>query len=337
MPPTKKLSPADQAHADWLGMLRPEGLVVSISVLRDTNAYARQPALVQERLRAILPGALLSRAAFDQLLFDIFEWNPKRLVREVAAWTLPMAELGLILAPEAVLLDPKGNPLLLVQWSDERLDTPLPGARFPLSRQSALERLLVELQHAGKDVKIALHACPNSLRLTYAPAGEAPGSLTFPLDALVAADGRVLVDALLMLLGRSRLFDVPSEQRLGVLLSRSRREQESVTIALSGQVEQALRVLVDAFSAADLASNGELLRDWRDQPREIQGGLVAVILRLVFVLYCEDRLEGGRGLLPVETELYQQHYSVSGLAERLLRSRCATARPWPTATAPMTA
>jgi hypothetical protein len=42
---------------------------------------------------------------------------------------------------------------------------------------------------------VGLHACPTALRLTYAPRGEAPGSLTFPIEALCTWDGRVLVDS----------------------------------------------------------------------------------------------------------------------------------------------
>ena len=41
------------------------------------------------------------------------------------------------------------------------------------------------------------------------------------------------------------------------------------------------------------------------------GGLLSTLMRLVFVLYAEDR-----GLMP-RSDVYQKHYSISGLFERL--------------------
>ncbi len=47
-------------------------------------------------------------------------------------------------------------------------------------------------------------------------------------------------------------------------------------------------------------------------------GLLTVLLRVVFVLYAEDR-----GLLPIEHPLYARHYSLLALYERLLADRGA--------------
>jgi hypothetical protein len=49
----------------------------------------------------------------------------------------------------------------------------------------------------------------------------------------------------------------------------------------------------------------------REAPNEIYGGLLTTLLRLVFILYAEDR-----GLLSKE-EVYVRHYSVGGLFEKL--------------------
>jgi hypothetical protein len=52
-----------------------------------------------------------------------------------------------------------------------------------------------------------------------------------------------------------------------------------------------------------------------EEARSIYGGLITVLLRLVFLLYAEDE-----ALMPKDS-LYGQHYSVSGLADRLRQER----------------
>ena len=49
----------------------------------------------------------------------------------------------------------------------------------------------------------------------------------------------------------------------------------------------------------------------RSAPEHVYGGMLSVLLRLVFILYAEER-----GMLPV-AEIYQRNYSVIGLFERL--------------------
>jgi hypothetical protein len=66
------------------------------------------------------------------------------------------------------------------------------------------------------------------------------------------------------------------------------------------------------FQAADAAANGRLLSALAEtDPQHIYGGLIATLMRLVFLLYAEDE-----GLMP-DDEVYQRHYAVSGLYEKL--------------------
>ena len=63
--------------------------------------------------------------------------------------------------------------------------------------------------------------------------------------------------------------------------------------------------------AANDASDGRLLSDvLRESPEEVYGGLLATLLRLVFVLYAEDR-----GLVS-KSPVYARHYAVSALFEK---------------------
>lgn len=318
----RKLSEAEQRHADWIGMLQPEGLVVSVPVLVDHDAYVKQPPETQGSLRVLCPDEVFpDRAAFDRFLSDMLGWPASRLAAGEAAepFAVPLPELGVVLRPDAALVDRNGAPILYVTWSDQDLDASAGDPRWPVSRQGRFERLLLESQRPNAPgTPIGVHACPTAIRLTYAPRGEAPGSLTFPIDALYAFDGRLLVDALWMLLGADRLFTVPEAQRLPAILRDSRQRQEKVTEELAGQVEEALEILVAGFDVANQRRNGALLRalDGDDGVEQFRAGLVTVLLRLVFLLYCEDQ-----GVLPTDNPFYLDNYSLAGLADKLQEDR----------------
>lgn len=90
--------------------------------------------------------------------------------------------------------------------------------------------------------------------------------------------------------------------------------QASVSTQLAGQVLEALYELVRGFEAADARVHGDLLRGpMARNPDEVYHGLLTVLLRLVFLLFAEDR-----GLLP-SSPLFIQHYSLHALFERLNR------------------
>jgi hypothetical protein len=115
-----------------------------------------------------------------------------------------------------------------------------------------------------------------------------------------------------MLLGADRLFSESDNRRLPALLAESRKYQNEVSTRLAEQVLGALLELLRGFQAADEATRGQLLGDLsRDDPQHIYGGLLTVLLRLVFLLYAEDR-----GLMPGDPT-WAAHYSVTGLYLRL--------------------
>ena len=127
--------------------------------------------------------------------------------------------------------------------------------------------------------------------------------------------GRPILGALHMLLSAERVFSgpVPERHRLPALLRDSRRYQNEVSTKLAGQVLAALHELLRGFQAADDASKGELLREVLQRaPQDVYGGLLGTLMRLVFVLYAEER-----ELLPSRNEVYAEHYSVTGLFARL--------------------
>ena len=93
-----------------------------------------------------------------------------------------------------------------------------------------------------------------------------------------------------MLLGEDRLFTLPDGQRLPEILEKSRKYQNLVSTKLAEQVLAALYELLRGFQGADDQRKGELLRQvLQDDPNQVYAGLLTVLLRLVFLLYAEDR------------------------------------------------
>ena len=81
-------------------------------------------------------------------------------------------------------------------------------------------------------------------------------------------------------------------QRLHHILDESRKYQNEVSTQLAEQVLAALFELLKGFEAADEESRGQLLRGLRDRPdrtHAIYEGLLTVLMRLVFLLYAEER------------------------------------------------
>ena len=152
----------------------------------------------------------------------------------------------------------------------------------------------------------------NELRLVYAPRGESSGHMGFPIAAMCTVSGRPLLAALHMLLSEHRVFSAPDKQRLLDLLVESRKYQNDVSNRLADQVLGALWELLGGFQAADEAAKSCVLYDLpRLDPQQIYGGLLTIVMRLVFLLYAEDQ-----GLMP-DDPLYARNYSIGGLFERL--------------------
>jgi len=201
--------------------------------------------------------------------------------------------------------------ILLMQWWPKGTDLDEQKAAndrgWVASPQAKFERLLRETA-----VPVGLIATPSHLRLVYAPRGETSGYLTFSVSEMAQVAGRPIFSAMHMLLCAERLFSLPEQQRLPAILSESRKYQNTVSTQLAEQVLAALYELVRGFQAANDQRRGELLREVLDaDPNQVYGGLLAVLMRLVFTVFAEDR-----GLLPLDP-IYTNNYSVTGLFQRL--------------------
>ena len=331
---TQSKDPALLNHLAWLGYVQPEGLVVSAPALVDAQVVIDRATLAELQTKlddhvsdvalregdggAVEPGVL----EIPRFLSEFLEWPVDQLVGWDAARPVPeelrvaLPEFGETLSPTYALTaatPPVGaSPwMLLVQCHPAATDLDKPAAAgergWLASPAKKFERLLRETQ-----VAIGLITNGVSFRLVYAPPKENSGSLTFRVGAMTEVSGRLILGAFHLLLNEWTLFSAPSAQRLPSLLQRSRDYQASVSEKLAEQVLHALYELLRGLEAADGQAKGNLLRELAAvRPHDIYGGLVTVLLRLVFVLFAEDR-----GLLPM-SGLYVRHYSVRGLFERL--------------------
>jgi len=198
--------------------------------------------------------------------------------------------------------------LVRVLEPDQDIDRVTRGSgRLEASEHSRMERLL---RQTG--VLAGLISNGERIRLISAPRGESSGWLDFQVPYMLTTAGRPICAALRLLLGENRLLGVSRQERLTALLEDSRKYQNEVSERLAEQVLHALYELLRGFQAADDARRGELLREQlRERPDEVYHALLTVLLRLVFILYAEER-----DMLP-EDETFVRHYSIASLHERL--------------------
>ena len=324
--------PNTRAHLEWLGFIQPNGLVVSAPALVKAGAILnRQDAEGQ----ALLAGCVDQRA--------VSPGDPEPCVRDfrefasaVLGWgfsskgyagtedapvpddlTVVLPDYGETLCPDFAVRerDPKNGASpwqLFVQVLDagqgfDKVSTG--GGGLEASPQGRAERLL-----RGTGVPAGVLFNGVTLRLISAPRGESSGWMDFRFSDLITTAGRPLCSALRLLLSEQRLLALPREQRLAALLDSSRKYQNEVSERLSEQVLHALYELLRGFQGAHDSSGGELLREPLSEDgdrNDIYRGLLSVILRLVFLLYAEER-----GMLP-EDESFARYYSLTGLYQRL--------------------
>ena len=328
-------SPELRAHRNWLALIRPTGLVVAAPALaRAAGALQDRDVEGQRRLREwrdrFETGAWPSpRAAFRAFADSVLDWDfsPRwySTADEDAGSPVPTAtlpEYGETLAADFAVREPDapetappadGPPpwqLAVSTYGPEQdLDTRFTGSgRLEASPNDRLERLLRKTS-----IPAGLLWNGRRLRLVSAPHGESSGFMDFVMDDMAETAGRPLVAALRFLLHQDRLLSNPTNKRLPALLSDSRKYQNEVSERLAGQVLHGLYDLLRGIQAADTTRGGALLRDpLREAPDEVYRALLAVILRLVFLLYAEQR-----GLLPDDDETFGRHYALMALFERL--------------------
>ncbi len=306
---------------EWLDHVRPTGLVLSPTVIKERTLVPER----QTQADTAQVEELLSKDDGPDLA------DPWAFAAAVLGWDgrfVAGARGGPSLAEDLTVAVPEHDTALAPDWAMQGFDTDAPwqllvrleaasvdpdkrGAAegWEATPQQRFERLLRET-----GVLTGVMISDRELRLVYAPRGETSGWLAFPLRSLATVAGRPMLAGLKLVLGAFRLFSAPAEQRLRALLKQSREAQAAVSTALAEQVLGALHELLRGFHAAEPDAIGALAR--RD-PHHLYEGLLTVLMRLVFVLYAEDR-----DLIPSRTDalarkLYDDGYSVRGLYAKL--------------------
>ncbi|HZN20592.1 MAG TPA: DNA methyltransferase [Micromonosporaceae bacterium] len=314
-PRLSKISP----HAEWLALVETVEPFLDIEVL-DTalpQGCAPVPGQVRDRL-ALAVEELRSEPAKAELFVEL-------VLREVLEWPLDAApgrdgvlrgpavpealthrppSTGDELRPDLVLQTGGAARLLLASWpAATNLDRVVPGRAWAASPVDHM----VELCRAT-GVSVGLVTNGWRWALVHATKDLPIGVATF--DAEIWVDEPGTLAAFADLLGGHRWLTRPDGEHVPALLRESGTREEAVTGQLGAQVRAAVEHLVDAFSRADREAGGAPLAGVA--PREVYRGAVTATMRMVFLLYAEDR-----GLLPVNDRLYAESYAMHSLFQSL--------------------
>jgi hypothetical protein len=326
-----KLDPEVLAHLEWLGFVRPTGLVVSAPALvragaildrRDTEGQRLLRACVAEDVFDVDEGPVPYLPDFRSFARSVLGWSfsPKGFAGTEecsipAELEVALPEYSETLSPTFAVreLDPKEGSSswqLVVQVLDfgQNFERIARGhGQLEASATGRMERLL---RQTGVPAGLLFNG--RALRLISAPRGESSGWLDFSVADMVQVAGRPISTALRLLLNEKRLLSMARPQRLAALLDDSRKFQNEVSERLAEQVLHALYELLRGFQAAHNSSKGELLREpLAEHPDEVYRALLTVVLRLVFVLFAEERDMFSKD------ETFERYYSLAGLFDRL--------------------
>jgi hypothetical protein len=317
---------------EWLDLVRSLGLVVAPSLLKELGLTQQlqtraDNAAVAELLRSEdEEGPALSDPwAFVE---RILGWPKARVAGAPGGPALPedlckvLPEYDTVLEPHWAVAGLDDGWQLLV-----RVESPgiKPDARGALAGWEAtphqrFERLLRDTQ-----IPIGVLITDKELRLVYAPHRETSGWTVFPLRPLAPVAGRPMLGGLKLMLDSFRPFNDAENRRLPALLKASRDAQTTVSTTLAEQVVGALHELLRGLTAAEPKLITTLATE---RPQHLYEGLLTVLMRLVFILYAEDR-----DLIPSRTDekaraLYDQGYSVRGPTRSFWTTRRATRTRW---------
>lgn len=309
-------------HQGWLSLVDVSGPFLSLPVLRDT--WPALDSLGKERRDRLRFHHTAWQAGGDRrawiayVLRELLRWEDAVHIGGLDALTVEVPEHDTSLTPSFALCVPgepgaeKGPVSSAAPAASEdvrllgMITSGHPTARMGTSKWAAtpVDRMTRLCRHHR--VELGLVTDGRWWALVWAPRGGATTVAVFDAVPWPEAAERDVVRAFVSLLDVDRFFAVPREQRLPALLAASLDNQEEITEALGVQVRQAVELLVTAIGRAGV----------RDDigAHEVYRGSVAVMMRIVFLLFAEER-----GLLPAGNEIYATSYSAGLLCAELER------------------
>jgi hypothetical protein len=307
------------AIQDWLNLVEPDGAFLTPTELLAVfpHGFERMDTDVRTELRARVadlgddPDGRTDLRRW--LLGTALDWDVELAdgQRTPGAATARIAEHSVHLRPDAVLLDvddPNRVRLGVFTWPigtplDRRPDAATTGDTWPAT---PIQRAESWCREAG--IPLALVTDNDQWALVWAPRGAPAASCRWRISDL--ADERILRAGLVSLLGARRFFAVAEDQTLEKLFERAADAEVEITKGLGLSVRRSVELLVAAISRDDVASEGRVLAGVA--PTEVYEASVSVLMRLVFLLFAEERR-----LLPAEDPLWAESYSVLTLRDDL--------------------
>jgi hypothetical protein len=319
---------AADLHRQWLELVDTEGPFLAIPPLKRVWPQGmprlsddRKEALVYARKDFEPAWESLDRMPDDSATLDAYriardKWV-EAILREVAGWaeSLSWGEVAAVPAQSpnravtvtanAALTGPDGIGALVsvIDPVDSLRQVPNDlWAATPVDRMEALLR--------ANGVEVGIVTDGRWWGLVCAREGSMAASGI--VDALTWIEEPRTRDAFLTVIGRQHLVGGDPNERLPVLFAESVAAAEEITEALGAQVRRAVELLIASFSesAADAQNRGQP-NPLPDDPHQAYEAAVTIMMRIVFLLFAEER-----GLLP-SGELFEQGYGISASLDRL--------------------
>ncbi|MBT2477517.1 Eco57I restriction-modification methylase domain-containing protein [Streptomyces sp. ISL-94] len=326
-------------HQEWLDLTEVSGPFLTMPVL--LRAWPQLDALEKDeraRLRARhADWQTDTTAGRDEwvayVLGRLLGWDDTLAFRQgdsehhgLDRLTLRVAEHNTEVRPDFALVEP-GTDLAVEPDAESAakrvrlLGMTVPAGTAPTARvggggdwsAAPADRLARLLRHHG--VPLGLVTDGRWWCLVWAPLGGVTTTAVFDSIGWNERAERNVVRAFVSLLRRRRFFEYDDAETLVGLLKASLAAGEDVTEALGVQVRQAVELLVDAIGRADVRAvehGAPGLHASGVGAGEVYRGAVAVMMRIVFLLFAEER-----GLLPADNEVYARSYSARFLRDEL--------------------
>ncbi|PUA82467.1 SAM-dependent methyltransferase [Nocardioides currus] len=340
---TRRTRSVAELHEDWLAQVETEGPFLALPVVKDIwrdgvdrlgdaddrMVTFKQAFVTWQRevddfaLADRTPDALeryaeVRNAWVDTVLDDLAGWNGLRHTADDLPATFEIRSPG-----EQVAVRPSGALkgrdadyaalFLVVEPTTSLRETGLDGwAATEIDRMAMLLR--------KSHVEVGVVTDGQWWAIVWAKDGKPTGSGM--VNALTWAEEPLLRDAFLTLLDQRRYRAKDPDQRLPRLFERSELEAEEITEALGTQVRRSVELLVQSFSEARLAAGRQGDPDpLAEDPDEIYQAAVTVMMRVVFLLFAEER-----EMLPTE-QLYWDSYAIRDLLSDLKRQAAQGEEP----------
>jgi len=307
----KELPKEERSHRLWLSQVDLHGLLLSEPVLN--THFPKGPEKLPdklfqrylrewERIRSVEDtsekASLVYRNWLNFIFKELLNYSPPHWVteRDVPEFcTVYLEEHRETLKPYGVILNSR-KPVFVVYKAEfaHSLDRNERGRNtWRASPTVKLERLL-----RGLDCPLGLVTNGLHFRLVYAPMGLPPSWITWIGESL--RGDKLVLDAFYTFLKLAR-FIGEKKYLLIELCQESEKRQTELTESLGEQALKALEIFV---------KHAEI--DGPISPQELHSAGLALMMRLVFILFAEER-----ELLPYGLPLYETSYSLSRLLFRL--------------------